>query len=129
MNISFADTLYLFSGLIIFGGGVICLGVGLYLGLTKGEELSGYFKNSSSLITVSAHPQSGMAGKVRLVWSIASVLTFPNFYIKHGMLNPEDFAHFPPTLKRKLVVLEWSLIGVLLGMTVLSLWAMVVRPH
>ncbi|MEZ1316619.1 hypothetical protein QIW53_11390 [Pseudomonas fluorescens] len=79
--------------------------------------------------TISAHPQSGIAGKVRLVWSIASVLTFPNFYIKHGMLNPEDFAHFPPTLKRKLVVLEWSLLGLLLGMTVLSLWAMVVRPH
>lgn len=36
------------------------------------------------------------------------------FYLKKAELSSEGLAKFPPTLKRKLAVLQWSVIGLLL---------------
>ncbi|MCW8274449.1 hypothetical protein IMF27_01075 [Pseudomonas sp. PCH199] len=124
MNISFADALFVVSGLLVFGGAIIIFGVAIYLGYTKGEVLSEHFKNSSSLITVPARIDKGLRGKTRLVYSVSSVVTFPRFFLKHGIVSAEDIENFPRDLRRKLVVLQWSLLTALTGIVTLGLIAM-----
>ncbi|PTR26982.1 hypothetical protein C8K63_103236 [Pseudomonas sp. GV085] len=124
MNISVADALFLASGLIVFGGALVVFGVALHLGYTKGDALSEHFQNSSPLITVSARIDAGLRGKTRLVYSISSVVTFPQFFLKHGMVTAEDLDNFPHDLRQKLVVLQWTLLGVLSGMVLLGLIVM-----
>lgn len=124
MSVSVADALFLASGLIVFGGALVVFGVALHLGYTKGDVLSEHFQNSSPLITVSARIHTGLRGKTRLVYSISSVVTFPRFFLKYGMVTAEDIDNFPHDLRRKLVVLQWTLLGVLVGMVLLGLIAM-----
>lgn len=47
-------------------------------------------------------------GKLVLVGSISSVITFPSFYLKRGSVNAEDLRCFASALKRQLVILQWS---------------------
>ncbi|KRA88970.1 hypothetical protein ASD91_14935 [Pseudomonas sp. Root68] len=83
----------------------------MYFGYTKRELLLEHFKNSSSSITNTVRIHTGPWGKLQLVGSACMVLTFPSFYIKHGILSIEDFEFFPHPLRRKLVALQWSVIG------------------
>jgi hypothetical protein len=97
------------------GAALLCMfignGVALYFGYTKTELLLESFKNSSSSITnvIRVHP--GPWGKLQLVGSACGVLTFPRFFIKHGILDAEDLDNFPLPFRRKLVLLQWSVIG------------------
>ena len=124
MSISVADALFLASGLIVFGGALVVFGVALHLGYTKGDVLSEHFQNSSPLITVSARVHAGLRGKTRLVYSISSVVTFPRFFLKYGIVTYVDLHNFHYDLRRKLVALQWTLLGVLAGMVLLGLIAM-----
>jgi len=124
MNIGIADALFLASGLIIFGGALVVFGVALHLGYTKGDILSEHFQNSSPLITVPVRIDKGLRGKTRLVYSISSVVTFPRFFLKRGMVTAEDIDKFPHGLRRKLVVLQWTHLGLLASMLLLGLIAM-----
>ncbi|AWY42123.1 hypothetical protein DKY63_20310 [Pseudomonas putida] len=123
MNISFADALFVIVGLTIVGGALIVFGIALYLGYTKGDVLSDHFKNSSSLITLPARIDKGLRGKVRLVYSVSSVVTFPRLFMKRGLVSAEDIDEFPNDLRRKLVMLQWSLLTLLTGSVVLGLIA------
>lgn len=101
----------------------VWIGVALYLGYTKGEEFSKYLKNSSSLITVNTHKHTGPFGKLQLVGGTASVVTFPRFFVKRGLASAEDIEKFPISLRRKLIFLQWSVIGLLATLVFLvSLW-------
>ena len=53
--------------------------------------------------------------------SISSVLTFPDFYIKRGRASAEDISLFPTVLKRKLVVLQWGGIVIMISSVLLFL--------
>ncbi|MBD0682418.1 MULTISPECIES: hypothetical protein [Pseudomonas] len=111
-----------FCGVVLLGI-YIWIGIALYLGYTKGEELSAYFKNSSSLITVDTHKHTGPFGKLQLIGGIASVVTFPRFFVKRGLVSAEDIERFPHPCRRKLIVLQWSVIGLLATLVFLvSLW-------
>ncbi|MGE8153173.1 hypothetical protein ACQKP5_18235 [Pseudomonas vancouverensis] len=94
----------------------VCIALALYLGYAKSEELTKHFKNSSSSITSATHRHSGPYGKMQLVGGISFVVTFPRFFLKHGILNAEDIGNFPLRLKRKLVALQWSFIGLFFAM-------------
>lgn len=108
---------------VVFVGIYVWLAFALYLGYTKGEDLSMYFKNSSSLISVDTHKHAGPFGKLQLVGGIASVVTFPRFFIKRGMASVEDIEKFPLPFRRKLIFLQWSAIGLLTALVFLvSLW-------
>jgi hypothetical protein len=97
--------------------------IALYFGYTKTELLIGHFKNSSSTITNTVRIHTGPWGKLQLVGSACGVLTFPSFYIKHGILSAEDFDNFPRPLRRKLVALQWSVIGSFAALAILiALW-------
>ncbi|VVQ11337.1 hypothetical protein PS918_05335 [Pseudomonas fluorescens] len=124
MNISFADALSVASGLLVFGDALVVFGVAIYMGYTKGDVLSEHFKNSSSLITVPARIDKGLRGKTRLVYSISSVVTFPRFFLKYGIVSAEDLENFPRDLRRKLVALQWALLTALAGIMTLGLIAM-----
>ncbi|HWT69236.1 MAG TPA: hypothetical protein VN214_09015 [Pseudomonas sp.] len=123
MNISFADALFVIVGLTIFGGALIVFGIALYLGYTKGNVISDHFKNSSSVITIPARMDKGLRGKTRLVYSVSTVVTFPRFFLKRGLVSAEDIDKFPNDLRCKLVVLQWSLLTLLTGSIVLGLIA------
>jgi hypothetical protein len=58
-----------------------------------------------------------------LVGGIASVVTFPRFFIKHGIASAADIEGFPLSIRRKLIILQWSVIGLLATLVLLvSLW-------
>ena len=106
---------------VVFVGIYVWLAFALYLGYTKGEELSMYFKNSSSLISVDTHKHAGPFGKLQLVGGIASVVTFPRFFVKLGMVSAEDIEKLPQLFRRKLIFLQWSVIGLLATLVFLVL--------
>lgn len=89
----------------------ICIAIALYLGYIQGEQMSKFFKNSASSITSATHRHSGPYGKIQLVGGIYFVVTFPRFFLKHGILDAEDIRNFPLHLRRKLVALQWGFIG------------------
>lgn len=124
MSISVADALFLTSGLMVFGGALVVFGAALYFGYTKGDALLECFPNSSSIITIPVHIDSGLLGKIRLVYSVSSVVTFPRVFLKHGIVAAEDLERFPSDLRRKLVALQWTLLTVLSGMMILGLGVM-----
>ncbi len=93
--------------------------IALYFGYTKTELLLDHFKNSSSTITNTVRIHTGPWGRLQLVGSACVLVTFPRFYIKHGILNAEDFDTFPLPLKRKLIALQWSVIGSFAALAVL----------
>ncbi|MBD0680198.1 hypothetical protein DM828_27340 [Pseudomonas umsongensis] len=124
MSVSVADALFLASGLVVFGGALVVFGVALHLGYTKGDVMSEHFQNSSPLITVAVRIDKGLRGKTRMVYSISSVVTFPRFFLKRGLVTAEDIDNFPHDLRRKLVVLQWTLLGVVAGMVLLGLIVM-----
>lgn len=121
MNMSVASALFVASGLFCFGSAIVVLGIGVYLGHTKGDVLSDHFKNSHPVITIPAFMDKGLRGKTRLVWSVSSVVTFPRFFLKLGIVNAEDLDNFPTDLRRKLVRLQCALLTVLAGILILGL--------
>lgn len=97
----------------------ICIGVALYLSYTKGDLMSSHFKSSSSLLAFGIYKSTSLHGRLLLVGSISSILTFPGFFLKRGLANAEDIDSFPLSLKRKLVMLQWSFIGLVVSMILL----------
>ncbi|WP_223457744.1 MULTISPECIES: hypothetical protein [unclassified Pseudomonas] len=98
----------------------ICIALALYLGYVQGEEMTKHFKNSSASITSATHRHSGPYGKMQLVGGISFVVTFPRFFLKHGILDAEDIRNLPLHLRRKLVALQWGFIGVFISMALLA---------
>lgn len=85
-----------------------CIIVALHMAYTKEDALLKHFKNSS----VSAPMKhSGLMGKLKFIGGISTLVTFPRIHLKHGRVSAEDLSNCPAPLKRKLVILQWSLIG------------------
>lgn len=58
----------------------------------------------------------GPWGKLLLIGGISGLITFPGYQLRKGNLSAKDFAGFPADLKRKLVFLQWCMIGLLVVM-------------
>ena len=97
----------------------ICIGIALYLSYAKGDLMSSHFKNSSSLLTFGIYRRTSLYGRLQLVGSISSILTFPGFFLKRGLANAEDIDSFPLPLKRQLVMLQWGFIWLVVAMVLL----------
>ena len=121
MNMSFGDKIFLSVGLIDFGGIFLWIGVCLHLGYTKMDHMLDHLRNRSLLHTLTPLKHSGPWGKLLLVGSISSVLAFPESYLKRGKISPDDLHKFPLALKRKLVILQW--VGLTLLLTMVGLAA------
>lgn len=116
MSLTTADKLFLVVGLIDFAGLFAVIGYTLYLANTKMDVLLKTFKNSSGVIALASLRLGGLRSKIMIVGGISGYVTFPNFYIKRGVLDVEDFKEASEILKRQLVVLQWSGIALLLVM-------------
>ena len=108
MSLDTADKIFLAVGLIDFGGIFLWIGVCLHLAYTKMDLMLDHLKTSSLLNTFVPLRQGGPWGKLVLVGSISSIVTFPGFHLRRGSVNAEDLQGFPAALKRKLVILQWT---------------------
>lgn len=85
------------------------------------DHMLDHLGSSSLLRTLTPLKYSGPWGKLLLVGSISSVLAFPKTYLKRGKISPDDLHKFPLALKRKLVILQW--VGLTLLLTMVGLAA------
>lgn len=113
MSLSVADKVFLSIVLVDFAGIFLWIGICLHLAYTKMDLMLGHLKNCSAIMARAPLQHGGPWGKLLLVGGISGIVTFPSFYLKRGELSAEDLASFPALLKRKLVVLQWSVIGLL----------------
>ncbi|ALI02452.1 hypothetical protein C1Y08_13085 [Pseudomonas sp. FW306-02-F02-AA] len=93
--------------------------VWIYIAHTKMDLILEHLKNSSAGTKLAALKHGGVWGRLLLVGGASGLVTFANFYIRRGTLSTEDVNNFPGPLKQKLVLVQWSAIGLLSAMTVL----------
>lgn len=97
----------LLGGILVIGA-IIWIVIALRIAYTHLDLMLKHLENSSTVTTLTQLKQGSLWGRVLLVGSISSVLTFSDFYIKRGRASAEDISLFPALLKRKLVVLQWG---------------------
>ena len=114
-----ADVIFLSVCGVVIICQFLCIGAALYLSHTKGDLMSSHFKSSSSLLTLGIYKRSSLYGRMQLIGNISSILTFPRFFLKRGLASAEDIDSFPLSLKRQLVMLQWSFIGLIVAMVLL----------
>lgn len=116
MTMTFVDKVLLSIAVVDLAGLFLWIAVCLHLAYTKMDLMLEHLKNCSAIMTRAPLRHGGPWGKLLLVGGISGIVTFPGFYLKRGELSSEDLASFPAPLKRKLAVLQWSVIGLLLVM-------------
>ncbi|MGE8154887.1 hypothetical protein ACQKP5_27030 [Pseudomonas vancouverensis] len=97
----------------------ICIGIALFLGHTKGDLMSKHFKSNASFLTIGLYRRTSFYGRVHFILGISSVLTFPGFFLKRGLVSADEIRSFPLKLKRQLIMLQWSGIGLVIAMILL----------
>lgn len=110
----------LLGGILVIGA-IIWIVIALRIAYTHLNLMLKHLENSSTVTTLTQLKQGSLWGRVLLVGSISSVLTFPDFYIKRGRASAEDTSLFPTLLKRKLVVLQWGEIVIISSSVLLFL--------
>ncbi|HEX8595622.1 MAG TPA: hypothetical protein VF682_20465 [Pseudomonas sp.] len=121
MAISTNEKIFLIVGLLDFSGIFIYLGISYYLASTKMELMLFHLSNCRAVMSRTPSLRLGLTGKMYVFAGIIAVLTMPRRLIRKGGANAEDIANFPPGLRRKIVVLNWSGVALLLVMCVLWL--------
>jgi hypothetical protein len=116
VSLNVVDKVLLSIAIVDLAGLILWIGVCLHLAYTKMDLMLEHLKNCSAVTARAPLRHGGPWGKLLLVGGISGILTFPQFYLKRGELSSEDLASFPASLKRKLVVLQWSVISLLLVM-------------
>lgn len=92
---------------------LIWIGVALHMAYTKMDLMLEHLKNCPAIMVRAPLQNGGPWGKLLLVGGISGIVTFPRFYLKRGELSSEDLINFPVVLKRKLAILQWSVIWLL----------------
>ncbi|QNH80578.1 hypothetical protein GGD92_08045 [Pseudomonas protegens] len=108
---------------------VIWIGVCLHLAYTRMDEILELLKNCSAVMNRAPLRHGGPWGKLLLIGGISGVITFPGVYLKHGGVSVEDLNNFPVRLKRKLAVLQWCVIGLLVMMCVLVAGMKIIKKY
>lgn len=116
MSVSLADKIFITAGLLDFGGVFIWIGVNLNLAYTKMDYMLEHLKNCSLIKTLAPLNQGSPWEKFLLVGGISGVLALPGMYIRRGNADADDIKNFPARLKRKLVILHWVCITLLIGL-------------
>ncbi|POA29197.1 MULTISPECIES: hypothetical protein [unclassified Pseudomonas] len=116
MSLNVVDKVLLSIALIDLAGIFLWIGVCLHLAYTKMDLMLEHLKSCSAIMSRAPLRHGGPWGKLLLVGGISGIVTFPGFYLKRGELSSEDLANFPASIKRKLAVMQWSVIWLLLVM-------------
>lgn len=114
------DVLIAGIGLIYFAAALVWITVALHMAYTKMDWMLEQLKNCTAIMVRAPLKHGGPWGRLMLIGGISGIVTFPNFYLKRGELCPEDLEKFPANLKRKLAVLQWTLLGLLFVMCCLA---------
>jgi hypothetical protein len=121
MSLTIADKILLIIAITNFGGAIICISISLYMAYMKLDIIFSHFKSSPAIIALIPLRHGGPWGKLLVIASISSYLTFPNGYIKRGSLSSQYIENFPIRLKRILVTTHKIGLGLLLVM--FGIWA------
>ncbi|MNG96758.1 hypothetical protein D3C81_486940 [compost metagenome] len=105
---------------VVIVGMFVWVGLALHMAYTQLDLMLTHLKNCSAIMIRAPLRQGGPWGKLLLVGGISGIVTFPGFYLKRGGMSVEDLSNFPVALKRKLAVLQWSVIALLLVMISLA---------
>ncbi|MNO51516.1 hypothetical protein D3C76_419120 [compost metagenome] len=105
---------------VVIVGMFVWVGIALHMAYTQLDLMLTHLKNCSAIMIRAPLRQGGPWGKLLLVGGISGIVTFPGFYLKRGGMSVEDLSNFPVALKRKLAVLQWSVIALLMVMISLA---------
>lgn len=114
------DALLVGIGLLYFAAAIVWITVALHMAYTKMDRILEHLKNCTAIMVRAPLRHGGPWGRLMLIGGISGIVTFPKFYLKRGELCPEDLEKFPANLKRKLAVLQWTLLGLLFVMRCLA---------
>lgn len=98
---------------------IVWIGIALYIARIKMDVILEHLKNSSAGASLAALKHGGVWGRLLLVGGASGLVTFTNFYIRRGTLSTDDVKNFPPSLRQKLVWMQWCAIALLSSMVVL----------
>ncbi|WP_426247264.1 hypothetical protein [Pseudomonas sp. TWR3-1-1] len=107
---SAAEFVFGYLGGAVLLGVLIWIGVALYLAYTKTDLMLAHLKNCPAIMVRAPLRNGGPWGKLLLIGGISGIITFPNFYLKRGELSADDLSKFPASLRRKLILMQWSII-------------------
>jgi hypothetical protein len=116
VSLNVVDKVLLSIAIVDLAGLILWIGLCLHLAYTKMDLMLEHLKNCSAIMTRAPLRHGGPWGRLLLVGGISGIVTFPKFYLQRGELSSEELANFLGPLKRKLVVLQWSVICLLLVM-------------
>jgi len=115
-------------GLVIIGM-FAWIGVALHMAYTKMGLMLELLNNCSAVMIRAPLRHGGPWGKLLLVGGISGIVTFPGIYLKHGGVSTEDLEKMPKQLKRKLKLLQWCAIGLLISLALLVALYKIVKAH
>ena len=110
-----------YLGIIVIVSLLIGLAIALHMAYTQIDLILGRLKNCTAIMVRAPLKHGGPWGRLLLIGGISGVLTFPSSYLKRGELCPEDLKNFPIMLKRKLVVMQWGIIVLMISIVLLAL--------
>jgi hypothetical protein len=110
---STAEFIFGYLGGIVILGAFVWIGVALQMAYTKMDVILEHLENCPAIMARAPLKHGGPWGKLLLIGGISGIVTFPGFYLKRGELNVDDLKNLPVPLKRRLVILQWSVIGIL----------------
>lgn len=92
---------------------VVWIGFALHTAYTQIDSILDHLSNCPAVKARAPLKNGGPWGKLLLVGGLSGIVTFPNRLLKTGQLNVDDLRRLPAPLKRKLAILQWSVLGLL----------------
>lgn len=126
---STAEYIFGYTGGLILLGVLVWISIALHLAYTKIDLILTHLKNCPAIMVRAPLRHGGPWGKLLLVGGISGIITFPNFYLKRGELNADDLSKLPFMLRRKLLIMHWSVILLLSAAFILWVIGKIVGWH
>lgn len=123
MSLNTGEKIFLCIWLIYFASAVSWIGIALYLAYNKMDLMLKHMKNSPAIMSRVFLINAGLSGRMHVFGAIMGLMVVPSIFIRKGVVSAEDIKSFPADLKRKLVVMQWVVFGLLLVMCGLGLYA------
>lgn len=127
MSISTGHAIFVSAILVDFAGIFIMFGACLHLAYTRTDELLEHLKNCSAVMRRAPLRYGGPWGKLFLIGGISGIVTFPGVYLKHGGVSITDINNLPTSLRRRLAVIQWSLIVLMAVMFGLAIYGKLIK--
>ncbi|AJO79679.1 hypothetical protein [Pseudomonas sp. MRSN 12121] len=112
---------------ITFLGMFTMLGVYLYWGYTRMDEMLGHVRNCQMITGNRFYLSMGPWGRMMMVGVVAGYLACPGFFIRRGLLDADEINNFPQPLKRRLIISHYIMGGLLLSLLMESAAVTLIR--